>query len=89
MSEVSNKINNFCSKEVSLDSERDFGKRARNILSTKSIYSFSHDLLSKTDIDPNNIAKNPIFSPTPKWEQSTAMFDINYTDLSKEKLPNI
>ena len=80
---------NFCSKEVCLKSEKDFGKRAQHIQSTKSIYSFSSDLLKDTKIEKDNIAKIPVFSPIPNWEQTQAVFDTDYTNLTKDDSPNI
>ena len=77
----------FSKREVNLKIETDFAKRAKSIHSLQPIYTFTSDLLNKTNLHEKRIEIKPTFTPIPDWIQNRPDFDLDHTDLAKCNTP--
>ena len=82
-------VKNSVKDELLYTSETDYPQKARKMHSLQPIRNFAEVLLSKSNIDINDIPVMPLIPSIPSWELEKATFDIDYINLNKTEEINI
>ena len=80
---------NSVKDDIFIDSEIDYPRRSRNMQYIQPINNFVKDVFLNCNIDSSCVPVMPQSPVMPPWEQMTARFDIDYSDIKKEENPNI
>ena len=82
-------VDNFTEKELFVQSDIDFPKRAHSTQCLQTIYSYTNDVFLDTTLNPRHVSKQITATPIPSWELNTAKFDIFHTNLQKNNDINL
>ena len=76
-------VENFTEKELYVQSDIDFPKRAHSTQCLQTIYSYTNEVFLETTLNPRHVSKQITATPIPSWELNRAKFDIFHTNLQK------